>query len=177
MNQVQQTALLKAARASLVELQANPVTAMWQSTLEFQAALDFASGPILGTEIPIQSKIVKRAKNGKIPKIQYGVKVWRDGRCLDAVDAYLFAATVARGFSDCYTGQAQIRAREGLFDLPDYLDPHRAEREATLEQLATCGCSHKAERHEMDEQDNLLQCKDCGCPQFHYAEVNTAQAA
>jgi len=55
-------------------------------------------------------------------------------------------------------------------------DAGRVQREAEMERLRHCACTHTAEHHRQDERDNLLECDmpHCACEQFHY---QTQQAA
>jgi hypothetical protein len=47
---------------------------------------------------PVTGKPVSEFSTGKIPKVQYGQDVWRDGKCLNADDARAFASYVHARF-------------------------------------------------------------------------------
>jgi hypothetical protein len=128
-------------------------------------ALELWSAIYRASEQP--AKLPARPK--KVPKVQYGPNVWRDGHCLDADDARTFANMVHAHF---YAGG---RATTLAHD-PSY-DPHKAERDETRERLSYCACGGKAEDHREDKDGNLLECSHCdGCDHFHY-QTDSAKAA
>jgi hypothetical protein len=163
MNASQSKALIEVARKAseaLLALDPDSVVA-----LELWTAIHRASEP---------AKLAARPKltpvRTKIPKVQYGPHVWRDGRCLDDDDTRTFANMVHAHF---YTG-GKATTLDG--STPSY-DPHKAERDETRERLSYCACGGKAEDHREDNDGNLLECSHCNsCDHFHY-QTDSAAAA
>jgi len=174
-NANQSKALIEASKQALALLDPS-----WPAFLQLKRAITQATA-----KIPPKSK--------KIPSGGYPFQPWNDGNGFQDEDDFqlycLYTEARLRYIKGIEPEPARpdvsgYNPKEALAAFPRYekareiqsidtldiesRDPRQAHREAELDQLNHCACSHISTRHREDERGNLLECADCDCDHFHY---------